>query len=290
MVGDVVAQVGGQCVEVTTLMGPGVDPHLYRASAGDLRVLQRAEVVFYAGHSLEGRLGEVLDRFGATRPVVAVSEEAVPPSLLLEAEAPYAVDPHVWMDVSLWTRTVDVVRDALAEIQPACAQEFELRAAAYKEQLAALDRWIQDSVASLPRERRVLVTAHDAFHYYGRAYGLEVVAIQGISTEDEAGLADIRAVTDLVVQRGVPAIFVESSINPRNIEAVQAAAKDRGSPVSIGGELFSDALGHAGTWQGTYIGMLVHNTRAIVEGLGGKPAPWPLELADWVKAWGLEDL
>jgi len=286
MVGDVVAQVGGACVQVTTLMGPGIDPHTYRASARDLRNMQAADIIFYAGLTLEGQLADVLDRLAARRPTVAVSEAAIPAASLVEAnDDRFRIDPHVWMDPSLWTLTVDVVRERLTDLAPECADEFTRRAAAYQEQLAALHEWIKESVASLPAEHRVLVTAHDAFYYYGRAYGLEVHGIQGISTEAEAGLADIRAVTELVIERQVPAIFVESSINPRNIEAVQAAVRAKGLEVAIGGELYSDALGAAGTWHGTYIGMLVHNTTTIVEALGGRVAPLPAALADWADHW-----
>lgn len=285
MIGDVVQQVGGTCVAVTTLMGPGVDPHVYRASATDARELQAADVIFYAGLSLEGQLSEVLERLSERRPTVAVSELAVPEDLRVRTDDGYSVDPHVWMDVSLWARTVDVVRETLSLLAPECATAMGARAASYREQLAALDQWVRDSAASVPPEQRILVTAHDAFYYYGRAYGFEVHGIQGISTEAEAGLADIRAVTDLVVERGVPALFVETSINPRNIEAVQAAVRARGREVAIGGELFSDALGAAGTWQGTYIGMLVHNTKTIVEALGGRVAPLPPALREWAERW-----
>ncbi len=281
MVGDVVSQVGGGCVAVSTLMGPGIDPHVYRASARDARDLQAADVIFYAGLSLEGQLSEVLERLAARRPTVAVSESAIPQDRLVRTDDQYGVDPHVWMDASLWALTVDVVRDALASLAPDCAEALAERAEAYRAELEALHRWILDSVATVPAGRRLLVTAHDAFTYYGLAYGLEVHGIQGISTEAEAGLADIRAVTDLVVERQVPAIFVESSINPRNIEAVRAAVRARGTDVAIGGELFSDALGAAGTWQGTYIGMLVHNTSTIVDALGGNVLPLPAALGDW---------
>lgn len=285
MIGDVVEQVGGPCVAVSTLMGPGVDPHVYRASARDARDLQAADVIFYAGLSLEGQLSQVLERLAERRPTVAVAERAVPEELRARTDDGSGVDPHVWMDVSLWARTVDVVQETLSLLAPECASAMSARAAAYREQLHALDQWVRDSVASLPPERRVLVTAHDAFFYYGRAYGFEVHGIQGISTEAEAGLADIRAVTDLVVARDIPALFVETSINPRNIEAVQAAVRARGREVAIGGELFSDALGNAGTWQGTYIGMLVHNTKTIVEALGGQVAPLPEDLAEWAARW-----
>ena len=286
MVGDVVAEIGGACVNVTTLMGPGIDPHTYRASARDLRAMQGADIIFYAGLTLEGQLADVLDRLAARRPTVAVSEAAVPPARLMEAnDDRFGMDPHVWMDVSLWALIADVVRDTLAQLAPECEAQLDQRATAYKLQLAALHQWVKESIASLPAHRRVLVTAHDAFFYYGRVYGLEVHGIQGISTDAEAGLADIRATADLVIQRQVPAIFVESSVNPRNIEAVQAAVRARGGAVEIGGELYSDALGQPGTWRGTYIGMLVHNTATIVEALGGQVPPLPAALADWAARW-----
>ena len=284
MVGDVVENVGGDCVSVTTLMGPGVDPHLYKASASDVRTLQDAEMIFYAGYALEGQLGEVLEGFGRRTPTVAVAERAVPREALIETSSVYGVDPHLWMDVALWQNITQVIADELSVMRPECAEAMQARADDYEAKLAALNDWVQKSVATIPEGQRALVTAHDAFAYYGRAYGLEVVAIQGISTQAEAGLTDIRNVVDAVVARQVPALFVETSINPRTIEAVRSAARDRGFEVALGGALFSDAFGETGTPEGSYIGMLVSNTRTITEALGGTPPPLPETLAAWAQA------
>ena len=287
MVGDVAQSVGGECVNVTTLMGPGVDPHLYKASAGDVRTLQGADVILFVGYTLEGQLGEVLERFGRSKPTVAVAEAAVPEGELEQTSA-YGVDPHIWMDVSMWRNITDVIAEELGALRPDCAEAMQTRAEAYKNELAALDAWVQENVNTIPEGQRALVTAHDAFTYYGRAYGLEVIAIQGISTESEAAIVDIRNVVSAIIERGVPAIFVESSVNPRTIEAVRSAVNDRGQEVSIGGQLFSDAFGEAGTWEGTYIGMLYKNTRTITEALGGTPRPLPAELSAWAKRWDLD--
>ena len=286
MIGDIAANVSGECAEVTTLMGPGVDPHLYKASAGDVRTLRGAELILYGGYTLEGQLGEVLERFGRTTPTVAVSEAAVPESELAQTSA-YGVDPHLWMDVGLWQDVTNVIAAELSILRPDC-EAILARAQAYERELAALDAWVQESLSTIPEGQRALVTAHDAFTYYGRAYGLDVIAIQGISTQSEAAIVDIREVADAILERGVPAIFVESSVNPRTIQAVRSAVQDRGQEVSIGGELFSDAFGEAGTWEGTYIGMLYKNTRTITEALGGTPQPLPTELSSWAEQWGLE--
>jgi manganese/zinc/iron transport system substrate-binding protein len=291
MVADVVANVGGECVQVTTLMGPGVDPHLYRASASDVRTFQEADVIFYNGFNLEGRLASLLGRIGERVPTFALAElAAVPEAALLEGEDEFEgqTDPHLWMDASLWALTAEVVADAVVTLRPECEGAVRANAEAYQAQLLALHEWIAASIATIPSEHRVLVTAHDAFGYFGAAYGIEVEGIEGISTEAEASIADIRAVTELVVSRGVPAIFVETTINPRNVEAVRAAARERGAEVEIGGELYGDAMGEEGSPEGTYIGMLRHNVLTIVAALGGEAAPWPEVLAPWAEAWGLQ--
>lgn len=288
MIADVVAAVGGDCVDVTAIMGPGIDPHLYQASARDVRTFQGADIIFYSGYSLEGQLGTVLARFGEMKPTVAVSEAAIDPSNLIAVEGAYGIDPHLWMDVGLWARIVPGVAAALAELRPDCAAGMEANAAAYGEALAALHPWVEAAIATIPEGQRILVTAHDAFNYYGRAYGIDVVGIQGISTEAEAGVADIRHMADTVVGRGVPAMFVESTINPRTVQAVIDAAAERGHEVAIGGQLYSDAMGEAGTPGGTYIGMIYENTVAIVDALGGTPPPLPAALAGWAGQWGLE--
>ena len=289
MLGDVAERVGGECVEVTALMGPGVDPHLFQASARDVATLQRAETILYSGYALEGRLGDVLERFAEITPTVAVSPAAIGEDALIRVQDAYGIDPHLWMDVSLWAQTLPVLAETFAEARPECAATMRANAEAYGRELAALHDWIAASVASIPEAQRILVTAHDAFHYYGRAYGIEVAGIQGISTETETGVADIRAMADVVVERAVPAVFVESTINPRTVQAVIDAARQRGQAVTVGAQLYADAMGDAGTAEGTYIGMLHANTRHIVEALGGTPAPLPEALADWAARWEIPE-
>jgi manganese/zinc/iron transport system substrate-binding protein len=286
MIADVVQNVGDDCVKVTALMGPGIDPHLYKAGARDVHTLQNAEVIFYSGYHLEGQLGEVLEAFQKRKPTVAVAEGAIPKSATLRKAGENITDPHVWMDVSLWAGTADVIAKTLTELSPAC-QNATANAAAYKRQLLALHDWIKTSIATIPETQRILVTAHDAFFYYSRAYGIDVASVQGISTQAEASIGDIRGTVTTVVSRKVPAIFVESSINPRTIEAVLEAVADRGFTTSIGGSLYSDAMGDTGTANGTYIGMLYHNTKMIVEALGGTVAPLPVELRPWTEMWNL---
>ncbi|MEM8790611.1 MAG: zinc ABC transporter substrate-binding protein [Pseudomonadota bacterium] len=286
MIGEPAAHIADGCADVQTMMGPGIDPHLYQASAGDVRDLFEAAGVLYAGHNLEGQLGEIFAKLGATKPVLAVSEAAAPKEqLILEDGAPYA-DPHLWMDALLWSGIAAPIADVLAGLDPACANAPD-RAETYQAELAALDSWIRASVATIPETQRVMVTAHDAFAYYGRAYGIEVVGIQGVSTESEAAIADIRATVDLVVERNVPAIFVESTINPRTVEAVIEAADAEGHRLIRGEELFSDAMGEEGTASGTYIGMLYSNTVSVVEALGGELQPLPTALHPWAERWGI---
>ena len=287
MIGDVVANVGGDCVAVTQIMGAGVDPHLYQATASDVRTFQEADVIFFSGYSLEGQLGDVLDRFAEVTPTVAVSPASIDPANLITVADVYGIDPHLWMDVSLWAEIAPTIASTLTEIRADCAEAIEANAAAYGEALAALHPWVEASIATVPETQRILVTAHDAFGYYGRAYGIEVVGIQGISTESEAGVADIREMADVVTDRGVPALFIESTINPRTVQAVIDAARERGHEVAIGGELYSDAMGEDGTAGGTYIGMIYENTVSIVEALGGTPLPLPAALADWAEHWDI---
>ncbi len=267
MVGDVVGRVGGDRVAVATLMGPGVDPHLYKPSERDILRIGQADVVFYVGLHLEGKMGEVLERTGKRRPVVAVTEKIAEDRLLKPEAFEGAYDPHVWMDVALWMETVRRVEETLSALDPESAAGYRERAETYLRELAELDAYAKRRIAEIPPESRVLVTAHDAFNYFGRAYGLEVLGLQGISTETEAGVGDVQGLTSVLVDRRIKAIFIESSVPRRNIEAVQAAARARGHHVAIGGELFSDAMGDAGTPEGTYIGMIRHNVDTIVNAL-----------------------
>jgi manganese/zinc/iron transport system substrate-binding protein len=265
---DTVAEVGGERVTVEPLMGPGVDPHLYRASAGDVAKLADADVVFYGGLHLEGKMEEVLEEVTERKPAVAVTSRIDHDELIPSAPGSTGeFDPHVWFDVGLWSQAVATVRDALIEADPEGSHVYEENASRYLERLARLDREVRDGIASIPERRRVLITSHDAFRYLGRAYDLEVTGIQGISTQSEATTADIERIAELIAERGIKAVFVESSVPPQTIDAVVAAARERGADVAVGGELFSDAAGEPGTREGTYVGMVEHNLEQLVEGL-----------------------
>lgn len=269
MIGDATRQIAGPYAQIHTLMGPGVDPHLYKASEGDVQRLTKADLILYNGLHLEGKMGDILVKLASRRPVVAVGT-AVPEDALREPpEFAGQYDPHIWFDVSLWIQVVDPIADALSELRPRHAAEFRANADALRERLANLDLWVEANIATIPDEFKVLITAHDAFGYFGRRYGMEVVGLQGLSTLSEAGLKDMERVVDRVVETRIPAIFVESSVPKRAIEAVQAACRSRGHEVVIGGELFSDALGSPNTAAGTYEGMVRHNVTSIVTALGG---------------------
>ncbi|MEM1013067.1 MAG: zinc ABC transporter substrate-binding protein [Planctomycetota bacterium] len=269
MVGDIAENVAGELAIVTTLMGEGIDPHLYKATRDDVAAMSGADVVFYNGLMLEGKMSDVLVRMSSNRPVVAVTEN-IEESYLLEPEA-FAgqYDPHVWMDPAAWAKAVDVVADTLAEYDPANADGYRSNAEAYKQQLADLKSYGESALDGVPEGRRVLVTSHDAFNYFGQAFGLEVMGVQGISTESEAGLQRVNELVDLLVERNVQAVFVESSVPRKSIEALINGARSRGHEVTIGGELFSDAMGSAGTYEGTYVGMIDHNVTTVARALGG---------------------
>ena len=287
MVADVARNVGGACVAVTTMIGGGSDPHLYKATPSDVNALRAAELVLYAGFALEGQLGDVLGAIGERRPTLAVGPTSVPPDSLIAVEDFYGIDPHIWMDVSLWSLIATTIAAKLAELRPACEDTVTANAVTYQAQLAALHAWIKASIATIPEAQRKLVTAHDAFGYYAAAYDIDVSAIQGLSTETEASIGDIQSVAETVATSGVPTVFIETTVNPRTIQAMIAAVAAKGGDVSIGGELFSDAMGAEGTAAGTYIGMLHSNTVTITVALGGSPAPLPPELADWAAAWNI---
>jgi manganese/zinc/iron transport system substrate-binding protein len=267
MIGDLAINIGGDYVEVTSLMGSGVDPHLYKATAGDVRALEQADIIFYNGLHLEAGMSGVLERMSDQRPTTAVTKSIDPSVLSAPPEFAGAYDPHVWFDVSLWKQAAEVVRDSLIELDPAHSSEYQVNASSYLEELDELDNYVREQIQRIPEERRVLVTAHDAFNYFGQAYGIEVAGLQGISTATEAGTADVQDLASLIVERQIPAIFIESSVPQRNIEAVQAAVEARGFDVRIGGELFSDAMGNPGTPEGTYPGMVRHNVDTIVSAL-----------------------
>ncbi len=267
MVGDIVANVAGDKAEITTLMGAGVDPHSYAPSRGDAAALLRADAIFYSGLLLEGRMSDMLVKVSRQRPVYAVTE-LIEESYLLEKEAGVP-DPHVWMDASGWMRATEAVTKSLIEFDPANAALYRSNSDAHLARLKELDAYARKTLASIPEKQRVMITAHDAFSYMGRAYGIEVHGIQGLSTESEAGLQDINRLVEMIVQRRIPAVFVETSVSDKNVRALQEGAKSRGHDVAIGGSLFSDAMGPKGTYEGTYVGMIDHNVTTITRALGG---------------------
>jgi manganese/zinc/iron transport system substrate-binding protein len=270
MVGDIVAQVAGEHGNVHTLIGSGIDPHLYKPTRDDVATLMRADVIFYNGLLLEGKMTDVLVRLARTgKPVYAVTE-IIPADYLIDVDGSAHHDPHVWMDVSAWRQATHAVGEALAEFDPPNAAAYRANAARYMARLESLDSWVRAQIASIPRPQRLLITAHDAFGYFGRAYDIEVHGIQGLSTESEAGLQDLQRLVDLIVSRQVRAIFVETSVADKNVRALVEGARARGHSVEIGGELFSDAMGAPGTPEGTYVGMIEHNVRTIVRALGGQ--------------------
>ncbi|ROT99423.1 metal ABC transporter solute-binding protein, Zn/Mn family [Histidinibacterium lentulum] len=270
MIADAAREVGGDLVEVEALMGAGVDPHSYRQTRTDIVALSNADLVLWHGLYLEAQLEGFLLELGETVPVVAVAE-SLPENLLIGSEDYEGrFDPHVWMNPNLWSRVVLTVRDALVESHPEGEAVFDANAEAYLEELAALAQYTTAVLSSVPAESRVLVSAHDAFNYFGSAYGFEVVGIQGISTESEAGLNRIAELVDLLVERNIGAVFVETSVSDRNIRALIEGAAARGHEVVIGGELYSDAMGEPGTYEGTYIGMIDHNATIIASALGGE--------------------
>lgn len=269
MIADVAARIGGERVQVVGLMGPGVDPHLFRASAGDIRTLAEADLILYNGLDLEARLGEVLARMDAGPRTLAVTSGLSLDVLLPLDEAEGAVDPHVWMDVQLWNLVTETIADAFVDLDPEGEPLYRRQQADLGRELEALDQWVRDTLAVIPSERRILVTAHDAFGYFGRAYDFEVRGLQGVSTVTEAGAGDVQALVRFLVDRKIPAVFVESSVSPRTLEAVRQGVEARGGSIQIGGTLYSDALGSEGSEAATYPGMVRENVRALVRGLAG---------------------
>ncbi len=265
VVADLVREVAGDRADVECLMAAGIDPHSYRPTPADADRLTGADLVVASGLHLEGRLAALLQRLAATRRVVAVGD-LLPPERLLPATGGL-FDPHVWFDAGLWSLCPPLVAEALAEIDPDGAAGYRTRAENYAARLVALDARVRERIGSIPPGRRVLVTAHDAFRYFGRAYGLEVVGVQGTSTESEAGLHDVNRLVDLLVTRDIPAVFVETSVADRNVAALVEGARARGREVVIGGRLASDSLGEPGSGTETLVAALAGNVEAIVTAL-----------------------
>lgn len=269
MIADVVRQVGGDRVEVEALMGPGVDPHLYRQTRSDIVRMTRADAVIWHGLYLEAQLEEFFAELSKRKRVIALAERIDKSKLLDHEDYKGRYDPHVWMDPNLWRDIVVAARDTLSELDPAGRATFEANAARHTAELEKLVSYSQAVLSTVPESSRVLVTAHDAFNYFGRAYRFEVLGIQGISTEGEAGLRQVEALVKMLVERKIRAVFVESSVADRNVRALIEGAAARGRTVEIGGELYSDAMGQAGTYEGSYIGMIDHNVSTIARALGG---------------------
>lgn len=267
VVADLVRQVGGDRVAVDCLMAAGIDPHSYRATPRDADRLSRAKLVVASGLHLEGKLSELLARLARRVPVTFVADTLPHDRLLPVADNLH--DPHVWFDARLWSLCVPAVVEALAKLDPAGRPHFETRGSDFVRRLESLDDKLRDRLATIPKERRVLVTAHDAFRYFGRAYDVEVVGVQGTSTESEAGLADINRLVEMIVARGIPAVFVETSVSDRNVTALREGAQARGHTVALGGELYSDSLGAPGSNAATLEEMLLANVETIHTGLSG---------------------
>jgi len=269
MIADTTRAIGGEHVTVQGLMGPGVDPHAYRQTRSDIRALTNADLVLWHGLYLEAQLDSFLKNLSNRKPVFALGERIDPSLLLADEDHPDRPDPHIWMDPELWQLVSMEIRDILIEQYPEGESTFRKNAEDYQQQLAALSDYVTEITQTVPESARILVTAHDAFGYFANAYGFDVEGIQGISTESEAGLNRIRELVDLLVDQQVKAVFVESSVSDRNIRALIEGAKAQGHDVIIGGELFSDAMGPEGTYEGTYIGMIDHNATTITRALGG---------------------
>jgi len=270
MVADAIKNIVKDKAIVSALMGPGVDPHLYKATQGDLTKLTNADIVFYNGLHLEGKMQEILEKMGRSKPVYAITDGLNTnqlKSLGDDASGKYQYDPHIWFNVDLWSKTLNGIANQLAKIDTSNANFYHANAKAYEQELQQLHQQTIVQFSTVPQTQRTLITSHDAFGYLGDAYDIEVKALQGINTANEFGLKDVTQLVDFIIDEKLKSIFVETSIPQKNIEAVIAGCQAKGHSISIGGELFSDAMGAADTPEGTYIGMVKHNISTIVDAL-----------------------
>lgn len=267
MIADMVKNIVGDSAEVTSIMGPGVDPHLYKATQGDLYKLKTADIVFYNGLHLEGKMGEILEKMSRTKTVVAVSKTLDQAALLQDTVFQGNFDPHIWFDVSLWKQCIPGVLNTLISKDSLHKNYYTQNAQKFMNRLDSLDDWVNSQINNLPAGQRILITAHDAFSYFGNAYGLEMRGLQGISTLSEFGLRDRIDLIDFIANRGIKAVFVESSVSEKNILSIIEGCEYKGHEVKIGGNLYSDAMGANNTKEGTYIGMVEHNVLTIVNAL-----------------------
>jgi len=269
MIADALKQIGGNRVEVTALMGPGVDPHIYRQTRSDISAMTKADAVFWHGLYLEAQLESFFKDLAKRKTVIALAETLPKEKLLGNPNYANRFDPHVWMDPRMWKEVVTAARDSLIKLDPKGAEIFSANMQRHLAEIDALATYAEKSLSTIPEASRVLITAHDAFNYFGRAHRFEVLGIQGISTESEAGLKQIEELVSVIVTRKIGAIFIESSVSDRNVKALIEGAAAKGHKVVIGGELYSDAMGAPGTYEGTYIGMIDHNVTVITRALGG---------------------
>lgn len=268
MITDLTQNIGGDLINLQGLMGSGVDPHLYKASEGDVSKLANADLIFYNGVHLEGKLVEVFEKMERQNINTKAIAEAIDHNSLISSSLFQGnYDPHIWFDIAYWKQATQFVVTKLSEAVPQHKTTFQTNGNRYIKKLTLLEEKIKAIIKTLPKEKRVLVTAHDAFSYFGRAYGFEVIGLQGLSTATEAGVKDVQKLAAFIIEKNIKAIFVESSVPRRTIEALEAAVKSKGHDVKIGGTLYSDALGNAGTIEGTYIGMFEYNVNTIVNAL-----------------------
>ena len=267
MLADAVKNIVGDSANVEALMGPGVDPHLFKATQGDLTTLTNADLVVYNGLHLEGKMGEVLEKLGKLKPVIAAGESIPEDRRRNSTQYANAYDPHIWFDVSLWTIAVQQLSIELQKLHPKNAGYYKRNTDQFVKHLSELDKQVRNAISEIPEEQRILITAHDAFEYFGAAYDIEVRGLQGISTVSEFGLRDITNLVDFIVEREIKAVFVETSVSKRAINAVVEGCKQKGFEVAIGGSLYSDAMGAPGTPEGTYVGMVLSNVNTIVKAL-----------------------
>lgn len=267
MLGDLVQNLIGTQAEVISLMGPGVDPHLYKASQGDLKKLSEADIIIYNGLHLEGKMGEIFKKL-SNRKTILVAADAIDQDLLINSsDFQGAYDPHIWFDLQLWKKVATHLAQELSEEKAFKADSIQYRLERYAFKLDSLDQWVKEQILQIDSSKRVLITAHDAFGYFGKAYQIEVKGLQGISTVSEYGLKDVSDLVNFISERGIRSVFVESSVSDRALKAVVEGCKAKGHAVQIGGTLYSDAMGETGSKEGNYLGMVQHNVKTIVEGL-----------------------
>lgn len=264
---DAAQRIVGDLADVSSIMGSGVDPHLYKATQGDLQKLTEADVIVYNGLYLEGKMGEVMDKLSRQKTVVTATAGIAKDKLRASPVYENSSDPHVWFDVQLWQEVVQHVSQELQQKDPANAESYEKNTQAYLKELDALHQWVKEQISTIPEQQRILITAHDAFGYFGDAYSIKVRGLQGISTVSEFGLQDVSSLVNYIADNKIKAVFVESSVSPKAIEAVVIGSEQKGHKVKVGGTLFSDALGEEGTAEGTYLGMVRHNVNTIVSSL-----------------------